>query len=180
MEAAGEAKFGSLLDKIQPPRLEDAGLEDCALPPDSIQEAFLKAATAVRSRIFSSSSDNESEGECVNDPWPGNESSGDKLIGITTQADPPGACAPKKGGELPVVIGDELVVGGKEGMPDKVVEPEVPDEAEKSCVDGLQGLKIGEKRFNGEIKGKESETNNESNKDEEEDEKRPVLAEVCI
>lgn len=177
MEATGEVKFGSLLDQIQPPRLEDAGLEECALPPDSIQEAFLKAATAVRSRIFHTS-DDESEGECVNDPWPGNGSSGDKLMGITTEVDPPGSCAPKKGGELPV-FGDDVVVGGREGMPDKVVEPDVPDEADKSCVDGLQGLKIGDKEVDGEFKGRKSETNSESN-DDEEDEKVPRLTEVCI
>ncbi|CAI9286362.1 unnamed protein product [Lactuca saligna] len=174
MEATGEANIGSLLDKIKPPLLEDAGLEDCALPPDSIQEAFLKAATAVRSHIFHDS-DDESEGDCINDPWPGNESGGDRLIGITTEADPPGACAPKKGSELPEVIGDEVVIGEREGTPDKVVEPEVPDEAEKSCVDGLQGLKIGD------TNDKKSETNKKLNEDEEDDEKRsPVLAEVCI
>lgn len=177
MEATGEAKFRSLLDTTQAPRLEDAGLEDCALPPDSIQEAFLKAATAVRSRIFHSS-DDESEGECVNDPWPGNGSSGDKLVGITAEADRPDACAPKKGRELPV-FGDEVVVGGREGMTDKVVEPDVPDAAEKSCVDGLQGLEIGDKKGNGEFKGKKFEVNTESNDDEEE-EKVPVLTEVCI
>lgn len=178
METTGKVEFGSLLDKIQPPRLEDAGLEDCALPPDSIQEAFLKASSAVRSRIFHAASDEESEGECINDPWPVSEPSGDKLVGITPEADPSGSCVPKKGGELPAVNGDEVVVGGGEGMADKVVEPEVPDEAEKPCVDGLQGLKIGEKKVDGEIKGKKSETNAES--DDEEDEKIPVLTEVCI
>ncbi|KAI3803404.1 hypothetical protein L1987_31555 [Smallanthus sonchifolius] len=146
METTGKVEFGSLLDKIQPPRLEDAGLEDCALPPDSIQEAFLKAATAVRSRIFHATSDDESEGECVNDPWLQNGSSSDKLVGITTEGDPPGSCVPKKGGELPTANGVEVVVCGREGMPDKVVGPDVPDEAEKSCVDGLQGLRIGEKK----------------------------------
>ncbi|KAL8189321.1 hypothetical protein R6Q57_028887 [Mikania cordata] len=174
METTGEAEFGSLLDKIQPPRLEDAGLEDCALPPDSIQEAFLKAASAVGSLIIHATSENESEGECVNDPWPQNEYSGDKLVGIKTVADHSGCCVQKKGGELPAVNGDEVVVGDREGMPDEVVEPEVPEEAEKSCVDGLQGLKIGEKKVDGEIKSKKSETN------DGEDEKRPVLTEVCI
>ncbi|KAJ0745103.1 hypothetical protein HanPI659440_Chr10g0395141 [Helianthus annuus] len=176
METTGEAKLVGLLDKIQPPRLEDAGLEECALPPDSIQEAFLKAASAVRSRIFSTS-DDESEGECVNDPLPENGYAGDKLVGITAEGDPSGSCVPKKGGELPAVNGDDVIVGGREGMPDKVVEPEVPDEAEKSCVDGLQGLKIREKKVDGEIKGKKSESNED---DDEEDEKIPVLTEVCI
>ncbi|XP_030525648.1 uncharacterized protein LOC115737598 [Rhodamnia argentea] len=35
------------LDELIPPRLEDAGLEDCALPLESIQLAFLKAAAAA-------------------------------------------------------------------------------------------------------------------------------------
>ncbi|KAG5535597.1 hypothetical protein RHGRI_023383 [Rhododendron griersonianum] len=55
-----------LLDKIQPPRPEDTGIEDYALPPDSIKEAFLKAATTVVSRatlIFE-----KEEERCVEDP----------------------------------------------------------------------------------------------------------------
>ncbi|KAI3789736.1 hypothetical protein L2E82_02539 [Cichorium intybus] len=97
-----------------------------------------------------------------------------------TEADPPGACAPKKGGELPEVTGDEVVTGGREDMPDKVVQPEVPDEAKKSCVDGLQGLKIDDKEGNVEIKGKKSESDEKLDEDEEDDERVPVLTEVCI
>ncbi|CAH1432654.1 unnamed protein product [Lactuca virosa] len=123
MEATREAKSGSLLDKVKPPRLEDAGLEDCALPPDSIREAFLKAATTVSSHMFHHS-DDELEGDCINDP----------LAGITSKVDPLFACDPKKGGELPKAIGDEAV------------ELEVSDEAEKSCVDELQRLKVGDKK----------------------------------
>ncbi|KAL7607022.1 hypothetical protein Lser_V15G20018 [Lactuca serriola] len=52
MEATWEANISSLLDKIKPPLLEDAGLEDCALPSDSIQEAFPKAAM-LSAHIFS-------------------------------------------------------------------------------------------------------------------------------
>ncbi|KAL7607021.1 hypothetical protein Lser_V15G20019 [Lactuca serriola] len=52
MEATGEANISSLLDKIKPSLLEDEGLEDCALPPDSIQEVFLKAAM-LSAHIFS-------------------------------------------------------------------------------------------------------------------------------
>ncbi|KAM1153243.1 hypothetical protein TB2_035203 [Malus domestica] len=51
---------------ILPPHLEDAGLEDCALLPDSINETFLKAATAVKSRatpIFTSDEDKEARPE---------------------------------------------------------------------------------------------------------------------
>ncbi|CAI9264871.1 unnamed protein product [Lactuca saligna] len=77
MKAIGEANIGSLLHKIKPPLLENEGLEDCTLSPDSIQEAFLKTTTT-----------------------PGNESRGDRLIVTTTEADPPVICDPKKGGEL--------------------------------------------------------------------------------
>jgi hypothetical protein len=61
---------------ILPPRLEDAGLEDCALPPDSIAEAFSLAAEAVSSRLarfpLADSDDEEVEGDripggCVHD-----------------------------------------------------------------------------------------------------------------
>ncbi|KAF8781259.1 hypothetical protein HU200_000619 [Digitaria exilis] len=67
---------------IRPPRLEDAGLEDCALPPESIAEAFSLAAAAVSSRLarFPLSEDSEDEeddasaprgGGCVDDARPG-------------------------------------------------------------------------------------------------------------
>ncbi|KAG6433583.1 hypothetical protein SASPL_105197 [Salvia splendens] len=59
MESAGETK-SIAIDSIIP--LEDAGLEDCSLPPDSIREAFWKAASAVRSIV-------SDEGGCVEDPW---------------------------------------------------------------------------------------------------------------
>ncbi|XP_022714983.1 uncharacterized protein LOC111274531 [Durio zibethinus] len=64
-----------LLEKILPPRLEDAGLEDCALPPDSIHEAFLKAASAVKSRaatFFHSDGEDEVGTACVDYPFPDN------------------------------------------------------------------------------------------------------------
>ncbi|XP_048539932.1 uncharacterized protein LOC125519088 [Triticum urartu] len=51
-------------DPIRPPRLEDAGLEDCALPQESIAEAFSLAALAVSSRLpHLSLSDDEDEGD---------------------------------------------------------------------------------------------------------------------
>lgn len=176
MEATGEA--AGLLDQIVPPRLEDAGLEDCALPPESIKEAFLKAASAVRSHataIFSDFDDG-SDGDCVNDPWTGLGDSADKLVGITPEADPPGACAAKKGGGMPEVMGDDVVVPGvreaEEGA-DKVLEPEVPKGGE-ACIDGLEGLNIGEKpKLRDENDGKEEE------EDEREGDK-PILAEAYV
>ncbi|XP_031388302.1 uncharacterized protein LOC116201273 [Punica granatum] len=64
--AEGVEPSGIVLAEILPPRLEDAGLEDCALPLDSIHEAFLKAATAVGSRgggAFASDDEDDDEDE---------------------------------------------------------------------------------------------------------------------
>ncbi|KAL5729235.1 hypothetical protein ACHQM5_002211 [Ranunculus cassubicifolius] len=45
MEAAKEGVT------IRAPRLEDAGLEDCALSPNSIKQAFFKAANSIKSFV---------------------------------------------------------------------------------------------------------------------------------
>ncbi|KAG6502512.1 uncharacterized protein LOC121983850 [Zingiber officinale] len=42
---------------VRPPRLEDAGLEDCALPPESIMEAFARAAISARPDLVEESED---------------------------------------------------------------------------------------------------------------------------
>ncbi|KAM0938381.1 hypothetical protein DsansV1_C23g0177601 [Dioscorea sansibarensis] len=47
--------------EILPPRLEDAGLEDCALPPDAIREAFARAADSLKSRLTITSDADESD-----------------------------------------------------------------------------------------------------------------------
>ncbi|EPS70839.1 hypothetical protein M569_03922, partial [Genlisea aurea] len=57
----------SFFRQLKPPRLEDAGLEDCALPPELIREAFLKAAAAVEPAV-ASTVDEGSQGVCVEDP----------------------------------------------------------------------------------------------------------------
>lgn len=81
-------KQPGLLQQIVPPRLEDAGLEDPALPPESIHEAFLKAAAAVKSRIFTSSD----EDDCIDDPKPGGEDASDVVGVIEPEKEEPGAC----------------------------------------------------------------------------------------
>lgn len=137
-----EGGAGGILGKILPPRLEDAGLEDCALPPEAIKEAFGKAATAVRSNISASSGDDEAEGHCVNDPSIEAGDSSDALVGITDGVDyVPGGCANEKGG------GDEVTVRDEGEKVDQVVigGPSVPASGEDACVDGLQGIDIGEK-----------------------------------
>ncbi|KAH7651466.1 hypothetical protein IHE45_20G059200 [Dioscorea alata] len=55
-----EESLGEML-AIRPPRLEDAGLEDCALPPDKIREAFARAADSLKSRLAIASDEDESD-----------------------------------------------------------------------------------------------------------------------
>ncbi|KAL0463876.1 UNVERIFIED_CONTAM: hypothetical protein Slati_0275200 [Sesamum latifolium] len=142
MEAAGEAE---LLLEIKPPGLEGAGLENCALPPRSVKEAFLKAASTVRLIIKVSGDGDESEGRCVEDPW---EDSSDALVGITEGVSGPAeGCAVEKGSGLTEAPGDKVAVGGGDNggaKVDAVVGTGVP-EGGQACVDGLQGLGIGEK-----------------------------------
>ncbi|KAG5542341.1 hypothetical protein RHGRI_022023 [Rhododendron griersonianum] len=96
-----------MLDKIQPPRPEDTGIEDYALPPDSIKEAFLKAATTVVSRatlIFE-----KEEERCVEDP---RGKGGGRSGGVSEGVDPPpGACVAEKGGGVGEAMRYEVAVG---------------------------------------------------------------------
>ncbi|CAK9324630.1 unnamed protein product [Citrullus colocynthis] len=116
-------------DQILPPRLEDAGLEDCALPPDSIREAFFKAASAVKTRatalLYTSDDD---------DPWsPTSGLPSDVVTGILPDRNAPAICAAKKGLKLPEFGRDEIVIGGME------------ERRGKACVvDGFEGLEIGD------------------------------------
>lgn len=131
-----------IFEKIRPPRIEDAGLEDCALPPESIKQAFLKAASAVRSSLLS---DDEDESTCVHDPW---EESSDALVGITPENEAPGSCAGKKGGEVPERLGDQVVDGVSDAdvaKGDVVVGIGEVSEGGECCVEEMKGLKIGEK-----------------------------------
>ncbi|KAL0010446.1 hypothetical protein SO802_005554 [Lithocarpus litseifolius] len=169
---------GGLLNQILPPRLEDAGLEDCALPPDSIKEAFLRAATAVKSRassIFATDLDDD-EGNCVEDPWT-TAGANDTLVGLSPEHEDEadsGPCAKEKGNGVPEVCPDDVVVGGeaeKRGSDVVVVVggggAGVRDGGGKACVEGLQGLKIGEEVKNG-------------GNDEQEGEKKPTLTEGFV
>ncbi|XP_050384528.1 uncharacterized protein LOC126801112 [Argentina anserina] len=131
MESADEQP--GLLHRILPPRLEDAGLEDCALPPDSIHEAFLKAASAVMSRA----ADGE-EDDCVHDPW-------NDRVGAETELDPPGGCGGENGGDEEKR--DKVIVGGED-----VREAG----GDKAFVDGLIGLEIEDEK-----KKKEDEDSND-------------------
>ncbi|KFK43780.1 hypothetical protein AALP_AA1G171600 [Arabis alpina] len=152
MEATKE-RVG-LLDKILPPALADAGLEDCALPPESIQEAFRKAADAVKSRA-ASLFESEEEAGCVADPLPGAKGTSpgdsDTVIVGGGNGEETGPCLAGKGnGKLADsgMNGDDLVVAGEGGQG-------------KSCGDGLKDLDV---------------EGIDSSKDEnEEDDMKPIL-----
>lgn len=74
-----ETDWSRSLEAINPPRLEDAGLEDCALPLESILEAFSKAASITSISRFSNSVDDavdeEDEGSEVDQIEDGGERS---------------------------------------------------------------------------------------------------------
>ncbi|KAJ6706361.1 hypothetical protein OIU79_010908 [Salix purpurea] len=98
MEATKEGS--GLLDRIVPPRLEDSGLEDCALPPDLIKEAFLKAASAVKSRATFIFSDEDESADYVQDPWLEKAKfASDKLVG---------GGVVEAGGDKVVVVGGDV------------------------------------------------------------------------
>ncbi|XP_020151342.2 uncharacterized protein [Aegilops tauschii subsp. strangulata] len=102
-------------EPIRPPRLEDAGLEDCALPTESIAEAFSLAALAVSSRLphlpLSDDEDDDDplapRGGCVEDAGPTCGVIPNALVGARGGSD---------GGADEVVVGrgDRVVVIGQE------------------------------------------------------------------
>ncbi|CAH8353891.1 unnamed protein product [Eruca vesicaria subsp. sativa] len=154
MEAAKE-RVG-LLDKILPPALADAGLEDCALPPDSIHEAFRKAADAVKSRAATLFEDDEEEGGCVADPKPASTGSSDTIIAGGENRGETGPCLVGKGNEK---LDDALVVAGEGGEG-------------RSCGDGLKELDV-----DGVESGKGEKDQSE---EDEEEEMKPILVEGFV
>lgn len=167
-----------LLHRIIPPRLEDAGLEDPALPPESIHEAFLKAASAVKSRAASIFSGEEHDADgCVDDPCPTGEGASDAVVGIEPENEPPqGPCTVEKGREA---VTDEVrVVGGgveEEVGDDMVVVGEGVKLGEdgEACVDELKELGIKEKE---DVK----KNGVDEEEEEEEKEKKPTLVEGFV
>ncbi|KAL1300927.1 hypothetical protein AAHE18_18G216300 [Arachis hypogaea] len=152
-----------LLHQILPPRLEDAGLEDCALLPESIHQAFLKAAAAVKSAaaIFSDD-DDETAGDCVNDPWPAAaEGTSDAVIGIEPENELSGACTVEKGCEE---SDDEVKVSSGSSCE----ELNCGEGEEEPCIDELKGLGI------------EDDAKKNKKKTWEEEEKKPTLTEGYV
>lgn len=169
MEATKEDS--GLLNKIIPPRLEDAGLEDCALPPDSITEAFFKAAAAVKSRATSFFHSDDEEEDCLDDPWPRAKDVSDTVVGVSSLPEAPGPCGVVKGGGVVEEGEDKVVVTGGDVAEEKydVVVVGGGDVAEgkggSGCVEGLKGLKIEEK---------------EKKKKENKESERPTLVEGFV
>ncbi|KAK5831012.1 uncharacterized protein LOC108450519 [Gossypium arboreum] len=184
MEATRGRETTGLLDKILPPRLEDAGLEDCALPPDSIHEAFLKAASAIKSRaanIFHSDDEDEVERGCLDDPFldkskcssdvlvsPPCPDMSDALVVGGGSPDPTSdaveGCVKEKGCGKEVEEGKDMVTVGGDGG-------EAADG--KGCLDDeLKGMKI---------KGEEKKKKNQNLEDDDEREKeKPILVEGFV
>ncbi|XP_018731155.2 uncharacterized protein LOC104452023 [Eucalyptus grandis] len=134
MDAGDDESSPSLkLDELVPPRLEDAGLEDCALPLESIQLAFLKAAAAAAADDDDDADDDADGSDApggddrLDGPRPyANGDSGVVAAGALSEPDGPaddaaGPCSRGDGGELEARV----------------------DEAEGSPVQEMQKLEIG-------------------------------------
>lgn len=170
MDFQGSAGFLS----SAPPKLEDAGLEDCALPIEGIQEAFRiaadKAMAAADSLTANLKSKAEDIGGCISNPTPVD---GDlKDNSIETIATKPGeSCvAPHTGGLL------------EEGK-DSVVDP-IGETREDKLVGGIvdDTSKLGDE---GCLKGDPlepvgiaAEASADGNDDDEP--KGPTLTEACL
>ncbi|KAL2928499.1 Protein HIR1 [Bienertia sinuspersici] len=152
MEASKEDL--TLLHKILPPRLEDAGLEDCALPSHSIHQAFLKAASAVG---------------CVSDPGVDESPPSDAVVGVEPEIRPVGPCTTEKGGAW-VGDGGDVVVVGERNEEDNEKKDDVVvvggDGGSGSCVDGLKGLDV-----------KDKDKEREIDEDDDQKKKKPTLIE---
>ncbi|KAI4331445.1 hypothetical protein MLD38_029632 [Melastoma candidum] len=138
MESAkGQETTPSIFAEILPPRLEDAGLEDCALPPESVKEAFMKAALAVKSRASSLLSPSTEEGDLVSGPIP--EGLSDHVVGAdVAEWDHPCVVEKGGGGEPRGDLATPEVVEG--GVGDRVVVPGMEGDGKGACVsDGPLG-----------------------------------------
>jgi hypothetical protein len=168
-----------------PPRLEDAGLEDCALPLEKIQEAFRLAAekmhTAAESVVevlgVQGIKEND-DGVCVPDPKGANGQWGDSLVddsdGIRGLGD---SCVDTHTGGILEEGKDAVVDSGIEGKEDKLVGgigDVGPKLGEGGCIAGdLGGL--------GGVPGVISSPERKTHDDDDDDEpKGPTLAGVTL
>ncbi|XP_030464535.1 uncharacterized protein LOC115684000 [Syzygium oleosum] len=152
MEAAKESEPSRILDAILPPRLEVDGREGSALPPESFQDALARAAATVKSHAASIFTPDHRD-DCMDDPWPVAEGPADVITGEPLGGhEPDQPCTTEKGssggrGQ----VGGDVVVPGMSGEGDEVVvvgKGAEEDDDRGACVDGLQGLEIGERGQN--------------------------------
>ncbi|GER48348.1 protein kinase superfamily protein [Striga asiatica] len=117
------------LEEIEPPPLEDAGLEDCALPPESIMEAFLIAASAAGSVVPSSDEDEPGDldggdrREDLSEDVPAGKEEGaaaedgDELVEVFAEKASVSGGGCYLGGESGATVGPgSLAVGGLQGL----------------------------------------------------------------
>jgi hypothetical protein len=170
MELQGNAGFLSSM----PPKLEDAGLEDCALPIEGIQEAFRiaagKAKAAADSFKVNMQSKVEDVGGCISNPMP---TSGDfKDTPIATAGTTPGdSCVDVHTGGLLEDGKDAVVDPLGDAKEDKLivgtdVEPKL---GEDGCLQGDLLEPVGVPDASG-----------VADNDGDEKPKGPSLAEVCL
>ncbi|XP_020573361.1 uncharacterized protein LOC110019873 [Phalaenopsis equestris] len=179
-EGANEGAMERFLGTILPPKLEDAGLEDCALSIESIKEAFSRAASSLKSRV---SFDRESGG-CVQNPGPSNGEIPDKLLGVGEICPPVRPlCGDEGKEEESEGAKDDLVVigaGGGDLETDRVVVVGGDgDEVEgmESGFGGKSGCTVDGELFPGKKDGYEID----GDLDEDEENKNgPILVEELI
>ncbi|KAL3700294.1 hypothetical protein R1sor_018316 [Riccia sorocarpa] len=140
----------------RPPRLEDAGLEDCALPVHAIQEAFRRAADAVSNissaatGALSRKNEREPDNECIHNPGPTVGNWEDRCLGSSgtgTLGEKESCVEPKAGGLLEE--GHDVVVQGGEDIKTGklVVGSETgPKLGEGGCVAGNDGEDVAESK----------------------------------
>nr|ABK26319.1 unknown [Picea sitchensis] len=132
----------NIITSIIPPRLEDAGLEDCALSAEGIKEAFLRAAEAMKSKASNVFHD----GECIEDTGSSNGEWTDSLeenSRIPNEADESQSCVGSRVGGLVEEGTDKLVDLGSNEVQDEVIDAQLsvkhPGE-DGACVQGLEGM----------------------------------------
>ncbi|CAN6456444.1 unnamed protein product [Victoria cruziana] len=171
--------------KIVPPRLEDAGLEECALPPDAIKLAFLKAADAIGYVLpgrlghhHPEDDDGEFGKRCVDDPLLPDGDLPDSLLGAPSPEEERhrGPCSGKD--VIPEPVDEDVVVGhgkGWEGFSDRMLGLDIPslEDDTPACVGGLQGLDEVKQQGDQQRRGPQNDV-------EEKRGERPILDEAYI
>jgi hypothetical protein len=168
MELQGNVGFLSSV----PPKLEDAGLEDCALPIEGVQEAFRiaaeKAKAAADSLKINLKGSDEDVGGCLSDPKPTIGDLKDAGIGLAGSTPDESCVETNTGG---------LLEEGTDAVVDPVGEPK-----EDKLVGGIDVQpKLGEYGCVGPVIGAEPSVTTDSADDGgDEEPKGPSLTEAYL